>query len=185
MVNGADHMPIPGAGRPRSCPLSPNPSPPKPLTPARLESNLLSVQGLATRTGSADRRDAPGEVQHHSVDAPPDGAFMADLRSCHARHPRTPRRPGHRTATGPELVGGYPKRRLRHRSVAPTPGPELPGGSASGKLADRKPDGVLRRPRHRNGCIGGGRKRHGLGQFTRALRAADSNAPGALLRGHA
>lgn len=43
MVSGADHMPIPGVGKPRSFPLSPNPSPPKPPTPARLESNFLSV----------------------------------------------------------------------------------------------------------------------------------------------
>ncbi len=43
MVNGANHMPIRRAGEPRSGPLSPNPSPPKPLTPARLESIFLSV----------------------------------------------------------------------------------------------------------------------------------------------
>jgi len=58
MVNGADHMAIRTAGRPRSCPLSPNPSPPNsccaakrcfaeqgPPIPARLESNVLSFKG--------------------------------------------------------------------------------------------------------------------------------------------
>jgi len=47
MVNGADHTPIRRAGKPRSGPLSPNPSPPKPPIPARLESNFLSVNGTA------------------------------------------------------------------------------------------------------------------------------------------
>jgi len=43
MVNRADHTPVRGAGKPQSAPLSPNPSPPKPPIPARLESNFLSV----------------------------------------------------------------------------------------------------------------------------------------------
>jgi len=49
MVNEANHMPIRGAGKPRSFPLSPNPSPPKPPIPARLESSFLSVSSHAKR----------------------------------------------------------------------------------------------------------------------------------------
>jgi len=47
MVHGVEDRPIMGLGISRGVPLSPNPSPPKPLTPGRLESNFLSVNQIS------------------------------------------------------------------------------------------------------------------------------------------
>lgn len=70
MVNGTNHMPIRRAGKPLSFPLSPKPSPPKPLMLARLESNVLSVpHGCAgsrrrSAVASARRGCRPAHQRH-------------------------------------------------------------------------------------------------------------------------